>query len=164
MQTPLNDHIIKQLSKGVDEGDLIYEICERNQLGWDEARDLIAGIKAESEDTIVSRQLPIKTFQAVATLIMGLTLLIVSSLFLVDLLTLITNYVAPDAVDLADLSILRGSDLALVRLFMRESRFAIPIAAVLLVNGLAMIFGSLLGMRETWAWLIDRVSLLLYRK
>jgi hypothetical protein len=164
MQTPLSDHIIKQLSKGVDEDDLIYEICEKNQLGWDEARDLIAGIKAESEDMIVARQLPIKTFQAVATLIMGLTLLIISSLFLVDLLTLITNYVAPDAVDLADLSILRGSDLALVRLFMRESRFAIPIAAVLLVNGLAMIFGSLLGMRETWAWLIDRVSLLLYRK
>jgi hypothetical protein len=164
MQTSLNAYIIKQLAKGVDEDDLIFEICETNQLGWKEVKALVEKIKLENDGSITSRQLPIKSVVAVATLVMGLTLVIVSTIFLVEVATIVTNFLNARDLDFERLSLLGDTNMLLIQVLMQESQTAIPFAAVALVNGLGMIFGSLLGMRETWSWLIDKLSTVLWKK
>jgi hypothetical protein len=108
--------------------------------------------------------LPLKTIIAVVTLVTGLTLVIISTIFLVDLLSLITGILSANVVETGELSILGEANLTLAQILMHESPAALPLAVAGLVNGLGMIFGSLLGMRETWVWFIDHVSMFLYKQ
>ncbi|GEM_PF-2724083 len=156
-QTPLNAYIIKQLSKGVDEDDLIFEICEKNRLDWDAGKNLVEKIKSENEGDIASRQLPIKSMLAVATLAIGLTLIIATTIFLVDLVTLVSGILSAKPVGAG------GTNLSLSRMLMEQSPATIPLIAAGFINGLAMIFGSLLGMRETWVYLIDKLGSLIWK-
>jgi hypothetical protein len=160
----IHDYIVNELARNVDENDLILAVCEQQHVSWNEAKALIDEIMSDHEDTISSRQLPLKTIIAVVTLVIGLTLVIISTMFLVDLLSFITGILSANAVETGELSIPGEANLTLAQLFMQKSPAALPLVAAGLINGLAMIFGSLLGMRESWAWLIDRVSTLLYKR
>jgi hypothetical protein len=163
MQTPLNAYIIKQLSKGVDEDDLIFEICEKHRLNWEDGKNLVEKIKSENEGDISSRQLPARSILAVATLAIGLILVITTTIFLVDLVSLVTGIMSARPVDPGEVSIMGYANLTLAQVLINQSPAAIPLVAAGFINGLGMIFGSLLGMRETWVYLIDKLSSILWR-
>lgn len=163
LEKELRDTIIRRLASHSDEDDLIYAICAEHHLDWNTARTLVEKIKVEGEEKITARQVPLKTLLAVMTLLIGLVIFIVSILFLADLAVIAGKSLSKVAVDFRQLTILRGADPELAGLMLSESMSLIPIAVLLLVNGLGMVFGSLLGMRETWAWLIERVSSTLWK-
>jgi hypothetical protein len=158
MDERVHEYIVSKLARDVDENDLILAVCEQQHVNWKEAKALIAKIKSEHEDSIATRQLPLKTILAVTTLLIGLTLVIASTIFLVDLLALVTGILSARPENLDEMSILGEANFTLAQMLMHESPAAIPLIAAGFINGLGMIFGSLLGMRETWAYLIDKVS------
>jgi hypothetical protein len=164
MDPKLHDDIIAKISRHVDEDDLILEVCQRQGVSWNEAKTLIAEINAEHVDTIASRQLPLKTLIAFTTLAAGLILVILPTLFLVDLLKMIVGTALPAAGDAVGRGTQGQTSLMLAQLLMQQSPAVIPLVAAGVLNGLGMIFGSLLGMHETWTWFIDKVSEFLYQK
>jgi hypothetical protein len=163
MDERVHEYIVSKLARDVDENDLILAVCEQQHVNWKEAKALIAKIKSEHEDSIATRQLPLKTILAVTTLLIGLTLVIASTIFLVDLLALVTGILSARPIDPGEFSILGEANLTLAQILMDQSPAAIPLVAAGFINGLGMIFGSLLGMRETWAYLIDKVSSIVWR-
>jgi hypothetical protein len=163
MDEKVHEYIVSKLARDGDENDLILAVCEQQQVNWKEAKALIAEIKSEHEDSIAARQLPLKTIIAVATLVIGLTLVIVTTLFMVDLIALVTGILSSRSIDLDRLSILGEANLVLAQLLMNQSPAAIPLVAAGFINGLGMIFGSLLGMHETWAYLIDKISSIVWK-
>ena len=163
MDEKVHEYIVSKLARDIDENDLILEVCEQQQVSWKEAKALIAEIRSDHEESIATRQLPVKTVIAVATLVIGLTLVIVTTIFLVDLIALVTGIIKARPVDPGEVSILGEANLVLAQILMNESPAAVPLVAVGFINGLGMIFGSLLGMRETWAYLIDKVSSFMWR-
>jgi hypothetical protein len=163
-QEIIHDYIIDRLSRQVDEDDLILAVCEQQQVGWDDAKALISSIKAEHEDAILLRQMPLKMLIAFATLVFGLTLVSLTVMFAVDLLTMVSGTLTARGIEPGDSSLLVNTHTTLVQVVMQNSPYVVPAIAALLINGLGMVFGSLLGMQEAWDWLIDKVSILLFQK
>jgi hypothetical protein len=159
-----HDEIIQKLARQVDEDDLILAICEKQQVSWNEAKALIEEIKAEHEETILVRQMPVKILIAFLTLAAGLILVILPTLFLVDLLEMVAGTVLPGAGDAGRSSPQGRTNWMLLQLLMQQFPAVIPLISAGILNGLGMVFGSLLGMREAWDWLIDKVGDLLYQK
>jgi hypothetical protein len=160
----LHDEIIQKLARQVDEDDLILAVCEKQQVGWNEAKALIEEIKAEHGETILVRQMPVKILIASATLVFGLILVSLTVMFTVDLLTLVSRSIASGGIEMGDTSLNVNTSATLLQVVMQNSPYVVPAIAALLINGLGMVFGSLLGMREAWDWLIDKVSVLLFQK
>ena len=163
MDEKVHDYIVSKLARDINENDLILAVCEQQQVSWKEAKALIEGVRSEHEDSIAARQLPVKTIMAVATLVIGLTLVIGTTIFLVDLIALVTGMLSARPVDPGEVSILGEANSVLTQILMGQSTAAIPLVAAGFINGLGMIFGSLIGMRETWAYLIDKVSSIIWR-
>ncbi len=164
MNQILHDEIIQKLARQVDEDDLILAVCEKQQVGWNEAKALIEEIKAEHGETILVRQMPLRMLIALATLVFGLVLVSLTVMFTVDLLTLVSRSFNSGGIDMGDPSLLANSNMTLFQVVMQNSPYVVPGILALLINGLGMVFGSLLGMREAWDWLIDKVSVLLFQR
>jgi hypothetical protein len=77
---------------------------------------------------------------------------------------MIAGTVLPAAGDAVGRGTQGQTSLMLAQLLMQQSPAVIPLVAAGVLNGLGMIFGSLLGMHETWTWFIDKVSEFLYQK
>lgn len=163
MDEKVHDYIISKLAREIDENDLILAVCEQQQVSWKDAKALIDGVRSDHEDSTATWQLPIKTILAVATLLIGLTLVIATTIFLVGLLALVSGILSARPFGPGEISILGEANLTLAQILMNQSPAAIPLVAAGFINGLGMIFGSLLGMRETWAYLIDKVSSIIWR-
>ena len=164
MDQILHDEIIQKLARQVDEDDLILAVCEKQQVGWNEAKALIEEIKAEHGETILVRQMPVRMLIALATLVFGLVLVSLTVMFTVDLLTLVSRSLKSGGIEMGDTSLLVNTNMTLFQVVMQNSPYVVPGILALLINGLGMVFGSLLGMREAWDWLIDKVSVLLFQR
>lgn len=163
MDQILHDEIIQKLARQVDEDDLILSVCEKQQVSWNKAKALIEEIKTEHGETILVRQMPVKMLIALATLVFGLVLVSLTVMFIVDLLTLVSSSLTSRGIELGGTSLLADAHTTLFQVVMQNSPYVVPAIAALLINGLGMVFGSLLGMREAWDWLIDKVSSLLWK-
>ena len=163
MDQILHEEIIQKLSRQVDEDDLILAVCEKQKVSWNEAKALIEEIKAEHGETILVRQMPVKMLIALATLVLGLVLVSLTVMFTVDLLTMVNSMLSARGSDVGDLSRMANANMTLVQVVMQNSPYVVPAIAALLINGLGMVFGSLLGMREAWDWLIDKVGSFLFQ-
>jgi hypothetical protein len=159
----LHDYIVDRLARHADENDLILAVCERGKIDWTAACTLVEKIRVEHESTISLRQLPLKSLIAVATLVVGMSLVIVSVSSLIDLYQNITGIISTNLAEAGDRPMLENGIQSLSQFFMQDSNNAVPFNMALLINGLGMIFGSLLGMRETWAWMIEWISSRLWK-
>lgn len=164
MDQILHDEIIQKLARHLDEDDLILTVCEKQHVSWNEAKAFIEEIKAEYGETILVRQMPMKILIALTTLVFGLFLVSLTVMFSVDLLTLVSNSLKSGGLEMGDTTLQVNTQVTLVQVVMQNSPYVVPAIAALLINGLGMVFGSLLGMREAWDWLIDKVSILLFQK
>jgi len=159
----LHDAIIQKLTRQVDEDDLILSVCKQQGVSWAEANALIEKVRAEHGETILVRQMPVKMLIALATLVLGLVLVSLTVMFTVDLLTMVNSMLSARGSDVGDLARMANANMTLVQVVMQNSPYVVPAIAALLINGLGMVFGSLLGMREAWDWLIDKVGSFLFQ-
>ena len=75
MNEELTNLIIKELGKHHDRNEITRKICERSELNWKEAEQLIALVETQHRRTIATRQSPLLLFLSVGTLLLGLGLL-----------------------------------------------------------------------------------------
>jgi len=155
--------IVDYLSRDRPEEDLILSICEKYDLRCEEGRTLVDQVKEENADRIVLRQMPLKFILAVCIGVGGGALFLVSLLLLIDLITLIHQIVSFEGIDARQLIILRSVGPDLMMFFLQQITNAIPMAVVFMIQGLAMLIGSVIGMREVWVVLIDRVAKMLWK-
>ena len=91
MNEELTTFIIKELGRHRDRKDIIQKICERDELNWQEAEQLITSVETQHRRAIATRQTPLLLFLSIGTLLLGIGLLainmdILSGFFQKDLL------------------------------------------------------------------------------
>jgi hypothetical protein len=83
MDTELTQQIVNDLAKHRSRNEIIRSICEQEGLNWTEAEKLIQQVEQEHSRTIARRQGPLLIFFSVATLIIGVMMLLYSVEFFV---------------------------------------------------------------------------------
>ena len=135
-------YLIKHLSESDDPDDLILDLCQRTGRGWPDNQAMVERVKAEHSQDITKRQFPLLSLIALFVFIGGMGLLIWAIVLTVADFRQIV-------------SIGRSSVL----------NFALGEAAILSyvfgpltfgLFGIAMILGSLLGMRDAWSDILIR--------
>ncbi len=132
----LHHYIIERLSQAVDPDDLILELCDRHNLTWPEAEAMVARIRLEHQDLISRKQSPLLVALALALFLSGWVIL----WFEMNVIRLLVEaYIQARKQPPAILDLLSAA----------------PNSLFLLVEGtplaVAMILGSLLGMRKVWS-------------
>jgi hypothetical protein len=135
----LTKYIVDRLSESADQNDLILELCNRTGMDWPQAQALLEKVRAENSATIFHRRLPMLVAIAILTFIGGLGILI-SQIFIFA--SIIGEFNGPG-----------NKGLYIVDLVYFLIRYA-PAVPILIPLGLAMVIGSLIGMRDVWAGIL----------
>lgn len=128
----LKEWIVGQLSRGRHPDDLVPAICETTGKSWKDAEALVNGVQLNSEDEITRKQSPLLTVMAFFTFAGGVILLGYVVYASVSLLA--WHQAGSPAADAPSFAYDSG------RIFLKY----LPV-------GLAMVMGSLLGMRQVWS-------------
>ena len=155
-------HILEELYREGDRDDLIAEICSLTRLDWDQAAALVEGVRARNESSIARRRFPLLLALALVIFIGGLSLTGYGlyGLYLVfigagGIPDDLTTFFMPVIEEGLDPVRAMGPALPLyLRLFVYFV-FS-PISATLI--GIAMLYGSLQGMRRVWASMFQEKS------
>ncbi len=141
--TEIQNYIIEQLSHAVDPDDLILELCERQNLTWQEAEALVTRVRTENQDLISRKQSPLLVALALGLFIGGLVIL----WFEMNVIRLLVE------------TYLRASKQPPAILDLLD---AVPNSLFILLEGtplaIAMLLGSLLGMRKVWSSILFPAS------
>jgi hypothetical protein len=154
--------IIKRLSDSDDPDDIIMDICQKTGWSWSEAEGLVNRVREEDELKITQKQMPILVGVAFFIFAAGLVLTGYGLYAIVTTLAVhqgdlgprdITSYIMPvieKGIDPA--SALQPAVFPYFNLIV--GFILSPISALLF--GIAMILGSLLGLRDAWSVLLNR--------
>jgi hypothetical protein len=141
MDTPaLTTYIVDRLSDSINPDDIVLEICERSGMSWPEAEALVKEVQAERGQEVARKQFPLLAFVALAIFIGGIALLGYS----LYMLFMVTNTYASNVMGPWELSNLLNFIFNYA-----ELTFSILLVAI------AMILGSLLGMKDAWAAILN---------
>jgi len=143
-------YIVHHLTEGDDPKDLILDICQKTNLSWPEAEALVKQVQEEKQAVIARKQLPLLFTLALGIFIVGLGLIGYS---------VYTIYSQVSIARLSgDVQALEQNIDAMQRVY-SFFRFALESGGrtlFILILGIAMVFGSLLGMRDTWTVILNR--------
>jgi hypothetical protein len=150
----IQQHIIDELAGNRDRNHLITEICEMMALDWDQAEALVESVQAENEAVIARRRLPLLVILALAIFVGGLLLTGYGVYGIVLAFTRqgglpddLTTFFMPVIEEGIDPVHAMGPAVPLYLRLLVYFVFS-PFSAAIL--GIAMIYGSLVGMREVW--------------
>ena len=158
----LTAYIVHRLTEEADPGDIIMDVCQETGRPWAEVEEFVKLVQEKNELKITEKQFPLLSSVALATFAAGLVLTGYGIYAIVVSVTAIkvdfgphdiTSYILPiiekgvDSVSALKPAIFPYFNLILGLMFS-------PISA--LISGVAMIFGSLLGMRDVWYKLLYR--------
>ncbi len=118
----VTDYIIHQLGRHVSRNDLIFDLCQRTGMSWDQASTMVQSVEQQHEKRIAWNQSPITLVFVIGIFLVGLYLSCGGLLYFVDLIAAGMFSVDPFA--------LRRDYLTIIRIG----------------TGLAMIAGSLVGL------------------
>jgi hypothetical protein len=138
----LEQHIVKRLANTASLNDIILELCEKRGMTWIDAETLVNRIQVEHAPTIASRRFPLLFVLALGIFLGGLALVIYNVYAITTLVE----------VDLGDLF---GSLDMMTHLGFIFEIAAGPIMGI--ITGVAMLLGSMVGMRSAWTPLLDRL-------
>jgi hypothetical protein len=154
--------IVKRLSDADDPDDIILDICQETGLSWSEAEGLVNHIQEKDDLQITEKQMPLLIGVAFFVFAAGLILTGYGLYAIATTLTANTGDLGPPDITSYILPVIeKGVDPAsalkpaifpyfnLILGFMLS-----PFSALLF--GVAMIFGSLFGMRDAWSNLLNR--------
>jgi hypothetical protein len=140
----LTSHVIKRLAGEDDPNEIILELCQLKNWSWPEAEAFMKAVQEAHEPDIVRRQFPLLTILAFGTFVGGIALIGYSVFAVAETWNALTV-------------LARGSQLSYdpithLRLILDTSLG--PFSGFIL--GLAMLLGSLLGMRDVWSAILNR--------
>ena len=142
MDTPdITNYIVYRLSDAVPPNDIIMDICDKTGISWPEAEELVEQVQFEHEQDVTKRQFPLLTLVALSIFVGGVGLLAYSTY----MLFLTTSTYANTALNPWDLP-------DTLNLIFNYAAFTLS----LILFAIAMILGSLLGMRQVWATILNR--------
>jgi hypothetical protein len=135
-QDELARRIIQHLGNGGEQNVLIYEICEQTGLPWTQVETLVNQVAAEQHEVVKRKQFPLMIVLALGTFLGGLALIGYG---------IYTTYLAVRTVINPSDPL---SDLAYTLQYVFNfAGYAIALGG----TGIAMMLGSLLGMKQVWA-------------
>jgi len=137
----LTNYIVDRLSDAVPLNDIVIEICNKAGLSWPEAEALVEQVQAGHEQDVTKRQFPLLTLVALSIFVGGVGLL-AYSVYMLFLTTIAYTSTALNPWDLPDT----------LNFIFNYAAFTLS----LILFAIAMILGSLLGMRQVWAAILDR--------
>jgi hypothetical protein len=155
--------IIRVLSRGGEDQDLILELCQQYNLRWGDVSKAVDEVGTENAERIALRQLPLKSFIAIALGVGGFALFTVSLFLMIDMLIVAHQVVTSEGLNSRELLVLPmfGSDM-LLSSFLNVAK-ALPMLVFFMIQGLAMLLGSVIGMKEYWQLLVERVAGVLWK-
>jgi hypothetical protein len=143
------DFIIHHLSQGNDPNDLIYQICQKDNIPWSQAEELVKRVQLEKVDVIVKKQFPLLFVLALVIFLSGMVLIGYSTfLYVEEILFLQSSPGSQGAIHMDALQILT--------IFIVVILDKGPTPIFLLIFGIAMVLGSLVGMRDAWSSILNR--------
>ncbi len=76
MKNSINTYILSQLFKTTSEDDIVYAVCQKTGLDWNDAQALVDQVKTEHREEIENRQIPVKSILAFGFYFLGLILVV----------------------------------------------------------------------------------------
>jgi hypothetical protein len=137
--------IIKQLKSGEDKDDLILLVCERAGMNWSEAEALVDDIESTHQHSITLAQSPLLVGLALMTFLGGAAMIAYASYDLVGVLQSLAQ------AEPTDLGTITGSVSYIYF-------YGAQVGGLLLI-GIAMIVGSLKGMRSVWEAILAKLGI-----
>lgn len=133
-------YVIERLVGGEDPDDIIYDLCEMSGWSWPQAEAFVLQVQEEHQGEVVKKQFPLLFTIAVVTYVSGIGLVAYSVYSLIRQVEIhrVMGFPVPD--------VFNG-----IRLLLD---FGIG-PVILFATGLAMVLGSLIGMRDVWKSLLD---------
>jgi len=136
----LTSLIINRLSDAVPPNDIILEICNQTGFSWTEAEVILKQVQTENEQVITKRQSPLLTLLAF-TIFAGGVVLLAYAIYMLVLTTSTYTSTLVNPWNLANI------------LYFVFNYAAFSFSIILFAIG--MIIGSLLGMRDVWASILN---------
>lgn len=135
-ETEIAAYFIQRLSEGDNPDDLILEICEKTGRKWGEVEALLERVRAAHEDEITRRQSPLLVIMAFVIFLAGVGLAIFSTYVL--------------ALQIEEYFVHPAHPLGIIEAL--QTVATVGYAAISgLIAGIAMMLGSLIGMKKVWA-------------
>jgi hypothetical protein len=154
--------ILKRLSEADDPDDIILDICQKSGYSWSEGERLVNEVREQYQPLITKRQMPLLLGVAFFTFAAGVLLTGYGLYAIVTSIAANRGDLGPRDITSYFMPVIeRGVDPAaafqpaifpyvnLIVGFLLS-----PVSALLF--GVAMIFGSLVGMRDAWAHVLNR--------
>lgn len=141
----LEREVIKQLKGGEDKDDLILFVCERAGMNWNEAEEFVDDIEATHRHSITLSQSPLLVGLALTTFLGGVAIITYAASDLFGTLQSLAQ------ADPRDLGTITGS--ATYIYF-----FGAQVGGLILI-GIAMIAGSMKGMRSVWEAILAKMGI-----
>lgn len=154
MKKNITAYVLTSLSRTVSEDDIIYSVCQRTGLDWENAQALVADIKNEYIEEIDSRQIPIRSLLSSVFLILGIVLIVGPILYLWVMLDVTRTFLmfmsSPSTINAETAFKLIESRCALL------SWFQLPVIVFPILVGLGIIYANLQSMSEIWVTLFRK--------
>ena len=141
----LEREIVRKLKSGEDKDDLILLVCERAGINWNEAEALVNDIESTHQHSITLAQSPLLVGLALGTFLSGVVLMGYAGY---EAYTVLSSLAQADPTDLGTIT---GSATYLY--------FYGAEMGGLLLLGVAMIVGSLKGMRSVWEAIFAKLGI-----
>jgi hypothetical protein len=143
-------YIINALSKGEDPDDIVLALCEKNNLAWQEAENLVKNVQVEQQQVIAKKQFPLLFFLALAIFIGGTVVAGYGCLIIYSEIKLIQPGLKNIQLVINDMDVFTSLYYGLRMIL---SAGGVPISMI--IFGLGMILGSLIGMRKAWSDILE---------
>jgi hypothetical protein len=154
MKNTLHSYILAKLSRAASDDDVIYAVCEKSGLGWDEAKSLVEKEKEEHAGYIDFRQLPLMISLSVVFSILGIVLAIGPVIYLWNMLDVTRAFLMLFSSGTAS-----GMDIAVKFLFNRcllLSWFELPAIIFATMTGIGILIANVQYVRDVWRLFLRR--------
>jgi hypothetical protein len=141
----LTTYVTDRLCKAADSQDIIMQICQKTGWQWKEAEEFVKQVDNASLPEVAKRQFPLLFILALGIFLVGLGLTAYGVYSVVDSWNQVTR---------AFQYIIRG-ELPPMDAYTLYINMTLALAAPLL-TGIAMMLGSLVGMRDAWYHILFR--------
>jgi hypothetical protein len=138
MEKDINSYILTRLGRAASEDDVIYSVCQKTGLDWEQAQALVERVKNEHLEEIDARQLPIKSALSSVFYLLGIALIVGPIIYLWIMLDVTRTFLVfisnPSVVDAETAFKLLGSRCVLLGWFQLPSIFFTMLVGVGIVG------------------------------
>jgi len=148
MKSDITTYIVRRLSRAASEDDIIYAVCQKMGMEWDDAQALVAQVQHEHREEIDARQTPIKGLLTGVFIALGMMLIVGPVIYLWAMFDVTQTFLmflsSPSTMNME----------TAIQLFLRRcallSWFELPSLIFCILIGLAILHANLQPMIEVW--------------